>query len=491
MKIEFLTIKKLRTKILAASDKDREGLVAKVFNREIKLYTTTYNYDFAIQEFEKRNNVSITQDQHSSLKQIVKVIFFPLPLLQGIILACVITMLIILPVERYFILNPFLWNYNSVCAQTLTGDKPQAYSILQSCESVIGSRFTWNNSALNTARKSAGRAALVYWNGLSNEQEKEDRQDAIVQEVKNHFDVAEKYKPKDPQAKFYSALMDDFEDFVLTSEELDCLPASERYEQAINLYAGIGKIDAVGNNFFALLELGHFLVSRDRDQVSGNLNDEFLNDLNGYEKAMELYRKLVDVKDDNARYTTLLSLAKAQLLDKQYGEARSSFEQALEIDSKAYQINYYIGNSFALENGNYDKAVEFYDEVTEDPGTDEYYHALRDSGFAYYMIADYEKAKNRFDRALALGASREQTERSKKNLMEEYKSKINSGRCDQLDFSNSDCSREDRKILREELLRQGIFQSIFTVHDKEKGTDPFLDVEHDAFYKCRAEAEFS
>lgn len=491
MKTEFLTIKKLRTKILAANGKDKEDLVAKVLRKEIKLYTTSYNYNYILREYEKRNGTPITQDQDSSLKQIVQVIFFPLPLLQGILLSFFITLLVVLPAEKYLILNPFLWNYNNNCAQILTGDKSQAYSILQSCEAVIGSRFTWNDSALNAARKSAGRAALVYWDELSDEQEKEGRQDAVVQEVKNHFVVAGKYKPRDPQAKFYSALMDDFYDFVLTPEELDCQPASQRYSEAIDLYAGMKNVDTVENDFFALLELGHFLVSRDRAQASSNLSNNFLNDLNGYEKAIELYGKLTRIADDNARYTTLLSLAKAQLLDEQYEEARDSFVQALDIDSEAYQINYYIGNSLALENGNYGDAVKHYDEVTENLGTDEYYHALRDSGFAYYMISDYTQAKDRFERAVALGASHEQTERSKKNLMEEYLGKIDRGRCDQLDSKSSNCSREDRKVLREELLKQGVFQSIFTVHDKKKGTDPFLDVEHDAFYKCRADAEFS
>ncbi|MEM8780760.1 MAG: protein kinase, partial [Cyanobacteria bacterium P01_G01_bin.49] len=286
------------------------------------------------------------------------------------------------------------------CNQNLTKELDQIINTYDACKSIIDSSKL-NSKDLNTAYKNVGKAALIIWDRAGDLERKEEQKNNKIQEVTNYFEEAEKYNDIDPQAKFYLALMQDFRDFVLTPENLDCLPATKRYEQAINLYKDIDSVKTVGNDFFALLELGHFLVSRDRDKTPYALGDTIWDSLNGYQKAIRLYDKLLQVPDENARYTVLLSKAKAQLLDNKYEDARKSFAEALKIEPDAYQIKYYLGNSYA-QIGNYMEAVEEYDSVTENYQTRHYYYALRDSGFAHYMISEYAKAQERFERAIAL-----------------------------------------------------------------------------------------
>ncbi|NEQ62438.1 MAG: hypothetical protein F6K53_35625, partial [Moorea sp. SIO4A1] len=373
-----------------------------------------------------------------------------------------------------------------------------------------------NKSALYLAHKNLGRATLVYWNDLNPYQKAEER-DQVIQEVQQSFKDAEKSNIKDPLVKFYIALMDDFKDFVQTPDSLDCLPASKRYEEAIKLYKDVEKVEIVDNNFFALLELGHLLVSRDAYKISKNLKHTYWDDLNGYQKAIELYNKL-QVSNQNAKDSVLLSKAKAQLLNAQaqllnynrekaqnnrekaqedlkkaqrfFNQTKNYFEEILKVEPKAYQIRYYIGNSYVLDKGQYEKAIEEYDKVTENPDTELYYYALRDSGFAYYMTSNYKKAKNRFIRALNLEVSQTRAEKEERVLMEKYLEKIENDQCDQIDNDDNICNFEYRTSLKKELFDAGFFQSIFTVHDKDRGTDPFIDVEHDKFYTCRNDPEF-
>ncbi|NER91720.1 MULTISPECIES: tetratricopeptide repeat protein [unclassified Moorena] len=408
-------------------------------------------------------------------------------------------------VERFPIKNPYLGYAQYKCDQDLidiseSDSQEKSYSIMEDCKSIINkfSNNPNNNFALYLAYKNLGRAKLVYsyasWQKnkgpkiitINNTQLTVDQ---LIEQVKENFKSAEKYNPEDPLIKLYIALMEDFKDFVLNPESLDCLPASQRYEEAINLYIDVKKVKTVDNNFFALLELGHFLVSRDRNKTSKNLKKDKWNNFNGYKKGIELYNKL-QVSDQNGKHTVLLSKAKAQLLNKDYEKARDSFEKILQKEPDAYQIRYYIGNSYILENGQYDQAIKEYDKVTENPDTELYYYALRDSGFAYYMTSKYDQAKDRLDRALNLEVSKTQAEKERRELMEEYFKKIKDGQCDQLDPDNNSCELEDRKSLEYKLFDAGFFQSIFTVHDKKRGTDPFIDVEHDKFYQCRNDPEF-
>ncbi|NEP06708.1 MAG: tetratricopeptide repeat protein [Okeania sp. SIO4D6] len=367
-----------------------------------------------------------------------------------------------------------------LCNQELTGDLNQAELIYESCLKVIDS--TDNISTLNLEYKNAGRASLVLWD-KSSQEAKYKNMNQVIKKIKRYFSVAEELNRKDPQSKFYSAIMEDFEDFVQTPETLDCLPASERYEEAIKLYREGDNIESVGKDFFAVLELGHFLVSRDASQTS-NLGNKYWDNLNGYQKAVELYNKL-QVSDKEANYIVLLDKGKAYFLNQNYPAARNSWEEALEIEPRDYQIQYYIGNSLALE-GKYDEAIKRYDQLTEDPNTREVYEALRNSGFAYYILNDYETAKNRFERALKILGKQGTVSQSDIELMEKYLTKIEDGQCDQGNFFDTICYQEDkdRKLVRNDIARKNIFTSVYTDHSKDKPTDPFLEVEHDSFYKC-------
>ena len=172
----------------------------------------------------------------------------------------------------------------TLCNNKLTDDQNEAKLIYESCQKVIDS--TDNISTLNVEYKNAARAYLVQW-----DKSRDKNMNLVINRIKRYFSVAEELNQEDPQAKFYSAYMEDFEDFVQTPEKLDCLPASERYQEAIEIYKQGDNIESVGIDFFAVLELGHFLVARDGR--------------NGYEKALELYDKL-QVSNKDANYIVLL-----------------------------------------------------------------------------------------------------------------------------------------------------------------------------------------
>ena len=356
----------------------------------------------------------------------------------------------------------------TLCNNKLTDDQNEAKLIYESCQKVIDS--TDNISTLNVEYKNAARAYLVQW-----DKSRDKNMNLVINRIKRYFSVAEELNQEDPQAKFYSAYMEDFEDFVQTPEKLDCLPASERYQEAIELYRTGDNIESVGIDFFAVLELGHFLVARDGR--------------NGYEKALELYDKL-QVSNKDANYIVLLDKGKAYFWNKEYSKARDSWKKALEIEPQDYQIKYYIGNSLALEE-RYDEAIKKYDEVTEDKNTKEYYPGLRDSGFAHYILHNYKEAKERFNRAIKILGNRGTGSQLELQLMEKYLDKIEEGECDQGNFRDTTCYQEDkdRTLAKNDLKRQGIFTSISTVHRQDKPTDPFIEVEHDKFYKCRIKPE--
>ena len=356
----------------------------------------------------------------------------------------------------------------TLCNNKLTDDQNEAKLIYESCQKVIDS--TDNISTLNVEYKNAARAYLVQW-----DKSRDKNMNLVINRIKRYFSVAEELNQEDPQAKFYSAYMEDFEDFVQTPEKLDCLPASERYQEAIELYRTGDNIESVGRDFFAVLELGHFLVARDGR--------------NGYEKALELYDKL-QVSNKDANYIVLLDKGKAYFWNKEYSKARDSWQKALKIEPQDYQIKYYIGNSLALEE-RYDEAIKKYDEVTEDKNTKEYYPGLRDSGFAHYILHNYKEAKERFNRAIKILGNRGTGSQLELQLMEKYLDKIEEGECDQGNFRDTTCYQEDkdRTLAKNDLKRQGIFTSISTVHRQDKPTDPFIEVEHDKFYKCRIKPE--
>lgn len=356
----------------------------------------------------------------------------------------------------------------TLCNNKLTDDQNEAKLIYESCQKVIDS--TDNISTLNVEYKNAARAYLVQW-----DKSRDKNMNLVINRIKRYFSVAEELNQEDPQAKFYSAYMEDFEDFVQTPEKLDCLPASERYQEAIELYRTGDNIESIGIDFFAVLELGHFLVARDGR--------------NGYEKALELYDKL-QVSNKDANYIVLLDKGKAYFWNKEYSKARDSWQKALKIEPQDYQIKYYIGNSLALEE-RYDEAIKKYDEVTEDKNTKEYYPGLRDSGFAHYILHNYKEAKERFNRAIKILGNRGTGSQLELQLMEKYLDKIEEGECDQGNFRDTTCYQEDkdRTLAKNDLKRQGVFTSISTVHRQDKPTDPFIEVEHDKFYKCRIKPE--
>ena len=501
--IRYLTRKDLR-KFFFGNEEDGfppeiEKLITKVLAGKVKLFTTSYNYKFLLKEYEEVCGRRLSQEKDSAIKEIISIILpINLPTFYFLLIVSIVTVISILIIEKYLILNPFLQSDYDECIVSLTADKKQAYAVLKSCKSITDG-FTINNYALNKAHKNAGRAdLLVYWETQEQEEQYENKKD-LIKRVISHFHKAENFNNKDKQAKFYSALMEDFKDFVLTPNELECKPASERYKQAITLYSDVQEFKDK-QDIFILLELGHFLVSRDKT--------------NGFKKAIELYRKAIESielykenkqTDENLKskktkknleFKVLLSLAKAQLLIGDYKNARDSFEKALEIKPETYQIKYYIGNTYALE-GNFRKAIKLYEKIIKNESTKRIYRVWRDLGFAYYLLDKREEAQKSFKQAKSFQESNQQTEINNKKFIEKFVKNFDIEGLEQ--SSNGKCSINDsgdkyscfRNELEELQKKERVnpFKSIFTVHEKDKDTDPFLDVEHDAFYKCRKEPD--
>ncbi|NEO76226.1 hypothetical protein [Moorena sp. SIO4G3] len=491
------------------------NLLDDVDNGRAKLVTTSYNYNNSLRHYKQKYRKKISSKKKEYFD---KIIILPSLYLRLTIIVILFIMWFYI-VEPFFLLNPFLWSAQNKCNQVLTNERKQSFNIRESCDSIING-FTKNKSALYLAHKNFGRANLVYWNDLD-ASEKAERKDKEIKKVQNHFKSAEEYNPKDPQVKFYIALMEDFKyfDFVREDNNQKCLlwPASKRYEKAINLYKDVAKVETVDNNFFALLELGHLLVSRDAGKISKNLKHTYWDDLNGYQKAIELYNKL-QVADPNVKHTVLLSKAKAQLLNAEYqlinyyGEkaqnnrekAQDYFEKAqdyfkkaqkyltdiLKVKPKAYQIRYYLGNSYILANNQYKEAIIEYEEITEPDDTKFFYYALRDAGFVYYLNKKYNKAKDRLDRARELEVSETPIEKERRELMENYLEKIEKNKCDQLDTDNNICDIEDRSSLKQKLIKAGFFQAKLEFHDKKRRTDPFINVANDKLHECEKNPEF-
>lgn len=481
----------------------QEKLIRNIDNERTKAFTTPW----ALEGFYKKYRREYSEQQLSHLKQNLHCLknIHSLSLLQLSIplLIAFLVSVVLFPVPGKILLsmNPLLWGAESQCSQNLV-EVPQENitNLIESCQKIVNDSN--NKFFLNKAHKNIGRAILVRWDGRTGDYRETSKQSEIT-EARKHFESALAAKPQDAQAAAYLGLMSDFEDFVL-EQTFKCLPASERYERALRLYKNVEKIKKTDGNFFMVLELGHFLTSRDRHEIY-LIGDAYWDNLNGFKKAIQLYNKLnISKKKYSAEYSqVILSKANAQLLNREYSKARESFEE-MPQPFRTYQVEYYIGNSYALEgisyalrgeqrraSERYRKSLEYYKRITENEDTGRYYYALRDSAFAHYLRGDYAGAKVLFERALKLLKNDPERESKNRILMEEYFSKINNSQCDVMPSNVNNPCYQDSVVDDLYARGEGIFWSVFTVHMKDAATDPFLAVEHDAFYKCREEPEFS
>lgn len=307
-----------------------------------------------------------------------------------------------------------------------------------------------------TALTNRGRALLIAWEPNATKTEKNQ----YLEQVAESFNNASELAPNDPQSAFYKAFVLDFKDFVIDGADKTCIPAGERYEEAVQLYKQVDKITEDSHSLFILNELGHFLINRDKD----------------YKTAIDLYEK---VEPEHPQVgDVLMSKATAQLLDKDYFGAKDSFEAVLAINPDAYQIKYNLGSLWA-QLDNYEESLKYYKDITQNPSTSNFYYAWRDQGIAYYFLGRYSDAQQSFEQALTFSGA---AVFDKKN----YAFMQNALGC--LESSTavavSDCFQSSPGVLKATLRESGVFQGSVIVHNRNQQSDPFFEVEHDAFYKC-------
>ncbi|MGB7087919.1 MAG: tetratricopeptide repeat protein [Phormidesmis sp.] len=304
------------------------------------------------------------------------------------------------------------------------------------------------------ALKNQGRALLISWDLQWSKSEKAER----LEQVAESFSQASELAPDDPELAFYNAFTQDFEAFVLAEELSDCVPASDRYAEAIQLYDQIDEINPEDHNLSIVNELGHFLTNRDRDYATA---------ITLYDKASVDHPQLSDV---------LMSKATAQLLEKDFFGAKESFEKVLEIDPNTYQVKYGLGSLWAqLEN--YEQALKYYEDITTNPDTANFYYAWRDQGIANYFLGNNEKAQQSFEKALEFEEAAFFDEKN-------YSFIENVSDCLAFSEGGENCLGASPGLVKANLKDNGIFQGSVIVHRSSEDSDPFFEVEHDAFYRC-------
>ena len=321
----------------------------------------------------------------------------------------------------------------------------------------VANRFLENcdNPKSKTAFVNQGRSLLISWDSDATQAAKIQR----VEQVAQSFDKASEVSDRDPEVAFYQAFIQDFKDFVINPENADCVPASKRYEKAIEAYSKVEAIEPGKHNLFIVNELGHFLTNRDR----------------AYPTVISLYDK---VSGDHPEIEhILMSKATAQLLNKDFFEAKDSFEAALALNPKAYQIKYSLGSLWASFE-NYDQALSYYQDITSSPNTSNFYYAWRDQGMAHYLLGQAQEAKQSFETALEYkGAAI--FDKNNYDFMQTASDCLTAS-----GSSGESCLGANPSAVKATLQENGIFQGSVIVHSRSEVSDPFFEVEHDAFYRC-------
>ncbi len=346
----------------------------------------------------------------------------------------------------------------------------------------------------------AGRASLLRWHDDLSQTDKQ----RVVNQTQAFFDEAvfiaiQENSPRLGQALFYQGIIQDFERFIIR-EDYTCLEAygaGETYESALKFYQR-GDYKISKEDYFPILELAHFLMHRDQNYRTAQVLLEKAvatapNDQAG-EDERQLYRAL------------LLNKAKAETHLDQFTLAKASLEKALEYEPNSYKIKLdlaAVSSHIAVEGpaagdqvrfDNLQDAIKYYEEITSTKATDNIYQAWRNLSFLYYLRQDSKAIQSfkettestRFDSAAALdadAANKDDFELSNKDFVLFYR-----GLAQKKCFTPGECPdvNGSPEKLRAELRDRGFFDDYFITHNviEDEFSDPFIDLEHDSFYKC-------
>ena len=339
----------------------------------------------------------------------------------------------------------------------------------------------------------AGRASLLRWYPELSSPEKQ----RVVNQTEAFFDTAVVVATQENslrlgQTLFYQGIMQDFERFVLR-EDYTCTEAHKAekiYGPALEYYqredSTISKED-----YFPILELAHFLMHRDQN----------------YRTAQALLEKAVATALNNQASEDERQLYKALLLNKaktethldQFTHAKASLEKALEYEPNSYKIKLdlaAVSAHIAVEGtaigdqvrfDNLQDAIKYYEEIISTEATDNIYQAWRNLSFLYYLRQDSRAIQSfkeitteskRFDSKVALEA-----DAANKDFILFYQ-ELAQRKC----YVQGQCTdvNGNPEQLRTELRDKGLFDNYFITHNviEDEFSDPFIDLEHDSFYKC-------
>jgi tetratricopeptide (TPR) repeat protein len=320
-----------------------------------------------------------------------------------------------------------------------------AAKVLAACDRVL------KNQPNNTeALIDRGKVSLVLWNASRNQ----ERIDSAIADLTQ----ARELEPDNPQVVFYLSYLEEFRDLVI-HDRPKCLSASDRYEEAIQLYQPWDKITAA--DLPIVLELGNFLVNREQN----------------YQTAIKLFDAAIALDPNIAQAWS--GKATAQFLAKDYFNAQESFNRALALNPDSYKLKYNLGSLWA-KLGNYAKASEFYAQATKlEPN---FAVAWRDLGLSLYLQDRYQEAALAFTQIIYRPNSKSfQVNDKERELMKEYYEKVEDCLNEAIQGLAVSCSHEDKIPVEITLNHNGIFHNIIA-HEQTK--EPFFDVEHYQFFQC-------
>ncbi|GAB4241057.1 MAG: hypothetical protein Kow0049_29450 [Stanieria sp.] len=334
----------------------------------------------------------------------------------------------------------FAWaNFSAVkqCRLNPT-DLDLAAKVLAACDRILTNQPNNGEALINR-----GKVSLVLWNASRHQ----ERIDSAIADLTQ----ARELEPDNPQVVFYLSYLEEFRDLVI-HDRPKCLSASDRYQEAIQLYQPWDKITAA--DLPIVLELGNFLVNREQN----------------YQTAIKLFDAAIALDPNLAQAWS--GKATAQFLAKDYFNAQESFNRALALNPNSYKLKYNLGSLWA-KLGNYAKASELYAQATKlEPN---FAVAWRDLGLSLYLQDRYQEAALAFTQIIYRPNSQSfQVNDQERELMKEYYEKVEDCLDEAVEGLDVSCSHEDKIPVEITLNHHGIFHNVIA---HEQGTEPFFAVE--------------
>ncbi|WP_019504505.1 tetratricopeptide repeat protein [Pleurocapsa sp. PCC 7319] len=327
----------------------------------------------------------------------------------------------------------------------MPSDLDLAAKVLTACDRVLKKKPNDTEALINR-----GKVSFVLWDSNRNQ----ERFDKAIAD----FTQAKEIEPDNPRALFYLSYLEEFQDLVIRKQP-QCLPASDRYQEVIQIYQPFDSITE--QDIPILLELGHFLVNREQN----------------YQAAMAIFDSII--KFDENIYQAWSGKATAQFLGKDYFNAQESFERALELNPDSYKIKYNLGSLWARLD-NYEKASELYYQVLK--AEPNFTFALRDLGLSLYLQNRYQEAALAFTQIIYRPNSKSfQVSAKDRELISDFYHRVEDCLEEAVEGLEVSCSQEDRVPMKIRLYHNGIFHNVI-VHGQS--SDPFFEVEHHTFFQC-------